>query len=54
MRWVVLVAGGVMVALAAVPVTGWAQPVQTEVSFSNGDLQLRGFIWKPEGSGQPT
>lgn len=26
-------------------------PKETEVSFQNGDLQLRGFIWKPEGSG---
>jgi dienelactone hydrolase len=26
-------------------------PKETEVSFQNGDLQLRGFIWKPEGNG---
>ncbi len=28
-----------------------AVPKETEVSFQNGDLQLRGFIWKPEGNG---
>jgi dienelactone hydrolase len=30
---------------------GQAPPAQQEVGFSSGDLQLRGFIWKPEGSG---
>lgn len=28
-----------------------AVPKETEVSLQNGDLQLRGFIWKPEGDG---
>jgi dienelactone hydrolase len=26
-------------------------PAQVEVAFPSGDLQLRGFIWKPEGAG---
>ncbi len=28
-----------------------AQPVQTEATFPNGNLQLNGFIWKPDGAG---
>lgn len=42
-----------LVALAGTPAGGWAQaaPAQTEVAFPNGDLQLRGFIWKPDGAG---
>lgn len=26
-------------------------PAQVEIAFPSGDLQLRGFIWKPEGAG---
>lgn len=43
-----LVALVLVVAAAAPRVI--AQPVQTEVTFPNGSLQLHGFIWKPDAA----
>ena len=31
---------------------GWAQGAEPElITFTSGDLALKGFVWKPEGSG---
>jgi dienelactone hydrolase len=53
-RALVLVAAAVFAFPASVPpaaVFGQTPPAQQEVAFRNGDLELKGFVWKPEGAG---
>jgi dienelactone hydrolase len=53
LRLVAAPAAAIMLAgsLAAPLTAQQGTPAQVEVAFPSGDLQLRGFIWKPEGAG---
>ncbi len=41
----------ILILVTSLTVFGQTPPTQQEVGFPSSDLQLRGFIWKPEGGG---
>jgi hypothetical protein len=42
----------IALAIVALIGHGWAQGAKPElITFTSGDLALKGFVWKPEGPG---
>jgi hypothetical protein len=43
---------GVVLLMVAPVGQGWSQDAKPElIAFRSGDLELKGFVWKPDGAG---